>query len=135
MTRIADFVLIPELKVIVAGCGSDGSHLKLYQVFINEKTYCLDVKIQPKIKKESAGKVIEMQYDADKHLLTCLSSDNKLEFFKINIDSEESILKKMVRIEKRRNLKRSKQQAEENEDENELPSERKVDKAAIKDKI
>ena len=65
MTKISDFVLIPELKVIVAGCGSDGSHLKLYQVFINEKTYCLDVKIQPKIKKESAGKVIEMRYDTD----------------------------------------------------------------------
>ena len=118
MTKIADFVLIPELKVIVAGCGTDGSHLKLYQVFINEKTYLLDVKIQPKIKKESAGKVIEMRYDADKRLLSWLSSDNKLEFFKINIDKEDSILKKMVRIEKRRNLKRSKQQAEENEDEN-----------------
>ena len=136
MTKIADFVLVPELKVIVVGCGSDATHLKLYQVFINEKTYLLDIKIQQKIKKESTGRVIEMRYDTSKRLLSCLNSDNKLEFFKVTIDNEESILKKMVRIEKRRSLKRTKNEAEENQEANDdLPLERKVDKAAIRNQI
>ena len=69
----------------------------------------MDVKIQPKVKKESAAKVIELKYDGDKRVLTCLNSDNKLEFFKINIDSEESLLKKMIRVEKRKGLKRNRQ--------------------------
>jgi hypothetical protein len=50
-----------------------------------------------------------MRYDGDKKLLTCLNSDNKLEFFKVNIDNDESLFKKMVRVEKRKGLKRSKQ--------------------------
>ena len=41
----------------------------------------------------------------------------------------------MVRVEKRKGLKRSKQQAEEEKGENDLPLERKVDKDAIKQKI
>jgi hypothetical protein len=57
MTKVADFIMIPELKAIVAG---DDDSLKLYQVYINPKTYILDVKIHPKIKRESVGKIIEM---------------------------------------------------------------------------
>jgi len=86
MTKVADFVMIPELKAIVAG---DDDSLKLYQVYINPKTYILDVKIHPKIKRESQGKVIEMQYNSEKKVLSCLSSGegNSLEFFKVNIDN------------------------------------------------
>ena len=109
MTKVADFVMIPELKAIVAG---DDDSLKLYQVYINPKTYILDVKIHPKIKRESTGKVIEMQYNSLKKVMSCLSSDtqsgNSLEFFKINIDNKESILKKMVKVEKKKALKRAK---------------------------
>lgn len=57
MTKVADFVMIPELKAIVAG---DDESLKLYQVIINPKTYILDVKIHPKLKRESQGKVLEL---------------------------------------------------------------------------
>ena len=45
MTKVSGFVMIPELKAIVIGGGSEENHLKLYQVFIDEKTYLLDVKI------------------------------------------------------------------------------------------
>ena len=54
--------MIPELKAIVVGGGSEENHLKLYQVIIDEKTYLLDVKIHQKIKKESQGKVLEIHY-------------------------------------------------------------------------
>ena len=58
MTKVSDFVMIPELKAIIIGGGSEENHLKLYQVYIDEKTYLLDVKIHQKIKKESQGKVV-----------------------------------------------------------------------------
>lgn len=45
MTKVSGFVMIPELKAIVIGGGSEENHLKLYQVLIDEKTYLLDVKI------------------------------------------------------------------------------------------
>ena len=53
MTKVSDFVMIPELKAIIIGGGSEENNLKLYQVYIDEKTYLLDVKIHQKIKKES----------------------------------------------------------------------------------
>lgn len=109
MTKVADFIIIPELKVIVSG---DDDSLKLYQVYINPKTYILDVKIHQKIKRESQGKIIEMQYNSLKKVMSCLCSDNQsgnsLEFFKVNIDNQESILKKMVKVEKKKALKRAK---------------------------
>ena len=107
MTKIADFVMIPDLKAIVVGCGSDESHLKLYEVFLNENSCQLDVRIHKKIKKESTHKVLQLRYHSSKKLLSCLSSDNKLEFFKVTVGNEESIVKKMARVEKRKNLKRS----------------------------
>lgn len=92
MTKISGFAMIPELKAIVIGGGSEANHLKLYQVFIDEKTYLLDVKIHQKIKKESQGKVVEIHYSAVKKLISCLcnngsKSGNTIEFFKVNIDN------------------------------------------------
>ena len=40
------------------------------------------------------------------NLLAVLSSDNKLEIFKINIDDKETLMKKLLRQEKRKVLKR-----------------------------
>ena len=40
------------------------------------------------------------------NLLAVLSSDNKLEIFKINIDDKEALMKKLLRQEKRKVLKR-----------------------------
>ena len=92
MTKVSDFVMIPELKAIIIGGGSEENHLKLYQVYINEKTYLLDVKVHQKIKKESNGKVVQLNYSASKKLLSCLcnngsQSGNTLEFYKVIIDN------------------------------------------------
>lgn len=91
-----------------------------------------------------------MQYNDKKHILSCLSYEkakgNILEYFKVNIDKEDSILKKLVRIEKRKSLKRAKnfsdKKAEDIDkdeanlaEEEDLPIEKKVDKEAIRDKL
>jgi len=47
--------------------------------------------------------------------MTVLSSDNRLELFKVNIDKQESLIKKMARQEKRKVLKRKRQVDEESE--------------------
>ena len=86
-----------------------------------------------------------MNYSSSKKLLSCLCNNgsklgNSLEFFKVNIDNQESIVKKMIRAEKKKALKRAKNFGDskpediENEDDN-APTERKVDKDEIKDKI
>ena len=93
----------------------------------------LEVKIHQKIKKESTSKVVELKYIDSQKLLGCLSGDNKIEFFKVNIDNHENILKKMVRTEKRRALKRKRTDMEESGDE--LPTEKKIDKSSLKEKI
>ena len=66
--------------------------------------------------------------------MSCLSGDNKIEFFKVNIDNQENILKKMVRVEKRRALKRKRTDLEELSGD-ELPTEKKVDKSSLKEQI
>jgi hypothetical protein len=76
-----------------------------------------------------------MHYNPSKKVLSCLSTDNgnSVEFFKVNIDNQESILKKMVKVEKRKALKRAKNFADakqENLDED-APTEKKVDKDDI----
>lgn len=66
------------------------------------------MKAHHKIKKESKGKVLEMHFDEFKNVLSCLTSDNKIEFYKVIIDNDESIVKKLKKMEKRKSLKRSK---------------------------
>jgi hypothetical protein len=58
MNKISDFVIIPEIKAIIVGLGTDDKYLKIYQVYINEKTFILDVKVHQKIKKDCEGRVI-----------------------------------------------------------------------------
>ena len=76
---------------------------------------------------------MELNYDQSQKLLGCLSGDNKIEFFKVNTNNQDNILKKMVRVEKRRALKRKRTEMEESGDE--LPTEKKVDKSSLKEKI
>ena len=76
-------------------------------------------------------------------MLLVLNSDSKLEIFSVLLD-QQIVLKKLVKQEKRQNLKRSKQttdktrqtveqDGEEGKETNdELPVEVKVDKALIK---
>jgi hypothetical protein len=46
-----------------------------------------------------------------------LSSDNKLEYFKVNVSDEDQLLKKLVKQEKRRALKRKRPSEDENDEE------------------
>lgn len=60
-----------------------------------------------------------------------LSSDNQLEVFKVNVSKPESILKKLVRAEKKKKaLKRTHKEFAGAADQD-APTERHVDKAAL----
>ena len=116
-------------------------YLNLYEIVLNKMTGMPEFKVHPKIKKESTAKIVEMHYNEEQQLVSALSIDGKLEFYTINFD-ESVLLKKMVRVEKRKSLKRSKQTNEETrqkvkediveEEEDEAPKETKVDKASLK---
>ena len=116
--------MIPELRLLVVGSNED-SYLKLYQI-----TADMEIKVHPKVKKDSAAKVLQMTYE--KELLSCLSQDNKIEYYKVSLNNDDGLLKKMVRQEKRKALKRKRK---EDDEEDELPQERKVDKDAIREQI
>ena len=70
-------------------------------------------------------------------MLFVLSADNQLEIFKVNVNKPEAILKKMVRAEKKRSLKRTHkefaaaQQSDSEEGAGGAPAKRTVDKAAL----
>ena len=68
---------------------------------MDNQSFELQLKGHSKIKKESSSKVIELQYDNQQKLISCLSADNRIEYFRVNIDNQEAILKKMVRVQKR----------------------------------
>ena len=64
------------------------------------------------MKKDSGAKLLEMYYNADLKQLSLISSDNKLELFKVNLDNKEQMIKKLLRVEKRRALKRKRQEGD-----------------------
>ena len=45
-----------------------------------------------------------------------LSSDNKIELIKVNIDNQESIMKKLLTLEKRKALKRKRDEVDQADD-------------------
>lgn len=58
-----------------------------------------------------------------------LSSDNKIELIKVNIDNQESIMKKLLRIEKKKALKRKRDEGDQNEEDADIIP--KVDKEKL----
>ena len=60
-----------------------------------------------------------------------LSSDNKFELIKVNVDKKESIVKKLIRVEKRRALKRKREEAEEAEMDEDAINSIKIDKEKV----
>lgn len=69
------------------------------------------------LKKDSGARVLELSYDKNLNLLEILSADNKLEIFKVNIDKKDSLIKKLLRVEKRKALKRKRQEADDDNEE------------------
>lgn len=103
---------------------------------MDKQSFELQLKPHSKIKKDSTQKVIELQYDHSQQLISCLSGDNKIEYFRVIVDNQEAILKKMIRTQKRQNLKRKKVGGQDEDDSgDEKPTEQKVDKNALKEKI
>ena len=79
------------------------------------------------MKKDSGARVIEMAFNTHLNLLAILSSDGKFELVKVNINNKESILKKLIRADKRKALKRKR---DENID-HDLVKNIKVDKELL----
>ena len=57
-----------------------------------------------------------------------LSSDNKFELIKVNIDKQDSLLKKMLRQEKRKALKRKRDEVDGADDDSDIAETIKIDK-------
>mmetsp|Transcript_11147 Transcript_11147/g.18705 ORF Transcript_11147/g.18705 Transcript_11147/m.18705 type:complete len:309 (-) Transcript_11147:1700-2626(-) len=146
MTKVSDFLLIPELKTLVVGSGGGGQHeqyLKLFKIGVNPETLKLETKPMMRLKKETQGRVLELAYLPAKKLLCCMTAGEgassqaqvgaKIEYFKVNIDNEESLLKKMARTEKRKKVKQAKKAAEDANDD--APLESKVDKDTLREAV
>ena len=56
--------------------------------------------------------MLEMSYSQTLQYLMVLSSDNKFELIKVNTENQESIVKKMIRVEKRKALKRKREEVD-----------------------
>ena len=103
LTKVNDFCLIGELGILVAG-GVD-NQLKIFLVNLQEEENGVHLKMNSTVTKESGHRVIQLFYDRKRHILMCLSADNKIEAFAVNVDRPESILKKLQRQEKKQQLK------------------------------
>lgn len=103
LTKVNDFCLIGELGILVAG-GVD-NQLKIFLVNLQEEENGVQLKMNSTVTKESNHRVIQLFYDRKRHILMCLSADNKIEAFAVNVDRPESILKKLQRQEKKQLLK------------------------------
>ena len=65
-----------------------------------------------------------------------LSSDNKFELVKVNIDNQESIIKKLIRVEKRKTLKRKRDEVDDDEIDNDaIDTKVKIDKDDITKRV
>lgn len=104
MSPVLDFFVIPELRLIVAA--SSDNLLRLFKIDQNKITGELECSIKGSFKKETNSKIVEVHFLQKENVIVALSSDNKLDVFKVNIENKESILKKLMRQKKRKVLKR-----------------------------
>jgi hypothetical protein len=133
MSKIEGFCMIPELNLIVAG--SSDNQLKIFKLVKNQETGALECNYESTIKKDSGTRVLEMSYSSTINHLMVLSSDNKFELIKVNLDNKESILKKMLRHEKRKALKRKREELDEADDDEDALNNIKIDKDELAQKL
>ncbi len=129
MSKIEGFCLIPELNLIVAG--SSDNQLKIFKLKKNKDTGALECNFVSTIKKDSGSRVLEMSYSSTINHMMVLSSDNKLELIKVNLDNKDSILKKLLRHEKRKQLKRKREDLKDADDDEDVLENIKIDKEAF----
>lgn len=125
--------MIPELNLIVAG--SSDNQLKIFKLVKNQETGALECNYVSTIKKDSGNRVLEMSYSSTINHLMVLSSDNKFELIKVNLDNKESILKKMLRHEKRKALKRKREELDEADEDEDALNNIKIDKDELAQKL
>ena len=113
MSKINDFTIVAELGLLVTA--SSDKFLRIFKIEIKDEFNAGSVAEIGQIalvsttsfQKESGQRTLQVEYDTKRHLLLILSSDNQLEVFKVNISKPETILKKLVRAEKKKALKRT----------------------------
>lgn len=103
--------MIPELNLLVAG--SSDNALKIFK--LEQVGTAIQCNFKATLKKDSGARVLEMAYEKNLRQLLVLSADNKLEAIKVNVDNKDSIMKKLLRTEKRKTLKRKRDEAEDDD--------------------
>ena len=127
LSSIESFTFVPELKIVIAG--STDNKLRIFKVSQNKDTSELECLLSTSLRKDSNQRALELIYHSDQKLLSVLSSDNKLEVFKVTTEKKESLLKKLFRTEKRKALKRKRKESEQ--DDGEDLKELNIDKTQI----
>jgi len=144
MAKVNDFAIIAELGLLVTT--SSDKFLRIFKLEIRSEAEAKSIAEVGQIhlvsttsfSKSSTQRGLQVEYDKKRHLLLVLSVDNQLEIFKINVSKPKTILKKMIRAEKKKALKRTHKEMEEakgSDDESvqddAAPIKRTVDKEAI----
>ena len=91
--------MVGDLGILVAG--SVDNQLRVFLIDTQEEESGVTLKMNSSITKDSNHRVIQLFYDRKRHLLMCLSADNKIEAFAVNVDKPDSILKKLQRQDKK----------------------------------
>jgi len=143
MSKVNDFSLVGELGLLVTA-SVDGT-LRLFQIIVagekseenaeeekkNGEEDGVSLKYVSSFLKESSQRATQMSYDRKRQLLVVLSSDNKLELFKVNVNKPDAILKKLIRQEKKRATKRNHSEMEDEE----AAEKKTVDKKLLAERI
>lgn len=116
MSKVNDFCIVGELGLLVTACSD--KFLRIFKLEVKQEG---EVKSMTEVgqvhlvstssfQKESSHRGIQCEYDRKRNLLLVLSADNQLEIFKVNVSKPKTILKKLVRAEKKKALKRTHKQ-------------------------
>jgi len=117
MAKVNDFCIIGELGLLLTI--SSDKFIRIFKLEVSngeaDATTIGQVQLfsTTSFPKESGSRGLQMDYDKKRNLLLVLSADNQLEVFKVNVNKPDAILKKLVRSEKKKALKRTHQQLEQ----------------------
>jgi len=118
MSKINDFCLIGSLKVLIAA--SSDRILRVFAIEVKTEESKSEVGdigdvqlvLKGKLLKKSDSRSLQVFFDIKRSLLLVLSTDNKLEIFKVlGSHKQEPILKKLVKNEKKASVKRTHSEA------------------------
>lgn len=113
MSKVNDFCIVPELGLLVTA--SSDKFLRIFKLEIKQEAEVNSITEVGQVhlvsttsfRKESSHRAIQCDYDKKRNLLMVLSADNQLEIFKVNVNKPKTILKKLIRAEKKKAVKRT----------------------------